>query len=117
MLGRESECDKQKNIKGARGVKQKNQLARTIYHCEHKHKPSDCFGKNAAKKKLWIQAVKVAEKSDIKVREFVISPLEHRIFLILEAPSFESVEHVFGSLKTLGEMSITPVLDGSFFEL
>ena len=93
-----------------------NQLPRTIYHCEHKHRPSDCFGKDAAKKQLWVKAVKEAEKSDIRVREFIISPLEHRIFLVLEAPTFEAVEHAFGSVKTLGEMSITPVLDGSFFE-
>ena len=53
------------------------QLSTTIYHCEHKHKSSECFGADAKKKKLWVQAVKDAENHQIKVQGFLISPLEH----------------------------------------
>ena len=88
----------------------------TIYHCEHKHSSSECFGADAKKKKLWVQAVKNAESHQIKVQEFLISPLEHRIFLVLESPSFEAIENAFGSVKGLGDMVVTPVLKGSYLE-
>ena len=92
------------------------QPSSTIYHCEHRHRSSECFGADAKKKKLWVQAVKHAENHKIKVREFLISPLEHRIFLILESPSFEAIENAFGSVKGLGDMVVTPVLKGSYLE-
>ena len=86
----------------------------TIFHCEHRHSPTNCFGDDATKKKLWIQAVKDAGKHGVTVRQFLISPLEHRIFLILDSPNFQAIETAFGSVKGLGEMVITPVLEGAY---
>ena len=91
-------------------------LVRTIFHCEHRHSPANCFGKDATKKHLWNQAVKDAEKYGVTVRQFLISPLEHRIFLILDSPNFQSIETAFGSVKGLGDMVITPVLEGTYLE-
>ena len=92
------------------------QPSSTIYHCEHRHRSSECFGADAKKKKLWVQAVKHAENHKIKVREFLISPLEHRIFLVLESPNFDAIEKAFGPVKGHGDMVITPVLEGSFLD-
>ena len=88
----------------------------TIFHCEHRHIPMNCFGNDWAKKKLWNQAVKEAEKYGVTVRQFLISPLEHRIFLILESPNFQAIETAFGAVKGLGDMVITPVLEGTYLE-
>ena len=88
----------------------------TIFHCEHRHTPMNCFGNDWAKKKLWNQAVKEAEKYGVTVRQFLISPLEHRIFLILESPNFQAIETAFGAVKGLGDMVITPVLEGTYLE-
>ena len=90
--------------------------ATTIFHCEHKHAPSRCFANDKEKKQTWIQAVKNAGDYQVTVRDFLISPLEHRIFLVLESPNFDAVEKAFGSVKQLGEMVITPVLEGSFLD-
>ena len=92
------------------------QPSSTIYHCEHRHRSSECFGADAKKKKLWVQAVRNAESHQNKVQEFLISPLEHRIFLVLESPSFDAIENAFGSVKGLGDMVVTPVLKGSYLE-
>ena len=88
----------------------------TIFHCEHKHSPTNCFGNDATKKQLWIQAVKDAGKHGVTVRQFLISPLEHRIFLILDSPDFQAIETAFGAVKGLGDMVITPVLEGTYLE-
>ena len=88
----------------------------TIFHCEHKHSPTNCFGNDATKKQLWIQAVKDAGKHGVTVRQFLISPLEHRIFLILDSPDFQAIETAFGAVKGLGDMAITPVLEGTYLE-
>ena len=90
--------------------------ALTIFHCEHRHTPTNCFGNDATKKKLWNQAAKDAGKHGVTVRQFVISPLEHRIFLILESPTFQAIETAFGAVKGLGDMVITPVLEGTYLE-
>jgi len=88
----------------------------TIFHCEHRHSPINCFGNDATKKQLWTQAVKDAGKHGVTVRQFLISPLEHRIFLILASPNFQAIETVFGVVKGLGDMVITPVLEGTYLE-
>jgi len=88
----------------------------TIFHCEHKHSPTNCFGSDATKKQLWNQAVKDAGKHGVTVRQFLISPLEHRIFLILDSPNFQAIETAFGTVKGLGDMVITPVLEGTYLE-
>ena len=88
----------------------------TIFHCEHRHSPTNCFGNDATKKQLWIQAVKDAGKHGVTVRQFLISPLEHRIFLILGSPNFQAIETAFGAVKGLGDMVITPVLEGAYLE-
>ena len=89
----------------------------TIFHCEHRHSPTNCFGNDATKKQLWIQAVKDAGKHGVTVRQFLISPLEHRIFLILGSPNFQAIETAFGAVKGLGDMVITPVLEGTYLEV
>jgi hypothetical protein len=76
----------------------------------------NCFANDVAKKKLWNQAVKEAGKYGVTVRQFLISPLEHRIFLILESPTFQAIETAFGAVKGLGDMVITPVLEGTYLE-
>ena len=88
----------------------------TIFHCEHRHSPTNCFGNGATKKQLWIQAVKDGGKHGVTVRQFLISPLEHRIFLILDSPDFQAIETAFGVVKGLGGMVITPVLEGTYLE-
>ena len=88
----------------------------TIFHCEHKHSPTNCFGNDATKKQLWIHAVKNAETHGVTVRQFLISPLEHRIFIILDSPNFQAIETAFGAVKELGDMVITPVLEGTYLE-
>ena len=88
----------------------------TIFHCEHRHSPTNCFGNDATKKQLWNQAVKNAEIYGVTVRQFLISPLEHRIFLILDGPDFQAIETAFGAVKGLGDMVITPVLEGTYLE-
>ena len=89
----------------------------TIFHCEHRHAPMNCFGNDATKKQLWSQAVKNSGKYGDTVRQFLISPLEHRIFLILESPTFQAIETAFGAVKGLGDMVITPVLEGTYLEV
>ena len=88
----------------------------TVFHCEHRHSPTNCFGNDATKKQLWIQAVKDAGKHGVTVRQFLISPLEHRIFLVLDSPNFQAIEAAFGAVKELGDMVITPVLEGTYLK-
>ncbi len=90
--------------------------ATTIFHCEHRHAPSHCFATDKEKKQKWIQAVTNAGDYQVRVRDFLISPLEHRIFLVLESPNFDAIEKAFGPVKGLGDMVITPVLEGSFLD-
>ena len=88
----------------------------TIFYCEHRHSSVNCFANDAERKQLWIQAVKDAGNHGVIVRQFLISPLEHRIFLILDSPSFQAIETAFGAVKGLGDMVITPVLEGTYLE-
>ena len=90
--------------------------ATTIFHCAHRHAPSHCFATDKEKKQIWVQAVKNAGDHQVGVREFLISPLEHRIFLVLESPNFDAIEKAFGPVKGHGDMVITPVLEGSFLD-
>ena len=88
----------------------------TIFHCEHRHSSTNCFGNDATKKQLWNQAVKGAGKYGATVRQFLISPLERRIVLILDSPNFQAIETGFGAVKGLGDMVITAVLEGTYLE-
>lgn len=92
-------------------------LLLTIYHCEHRHYPADGFGNDVTKKQLWNQVVKNAEKCEVIVCEFLISPLEHQILLILQAPSFQVIETAFSAVEGLADMVVTRVLKGHFREI
>ena len=105
-----------KNTKKKSARQANTKTATTIFHCEHRHAPSRCFANDKEKKQIWVQAVKNAEDYQVRVRDFLISPLEHRIFLVLESPTVDAVEKAFGSVKQLGDMVITPVLEGSFLD-
>ena len=105
-----------KNTKKKSARQANTKTATTIFHCEHRHAPSHCFGADKEKKQKWIQAVKNAGDYQVGVREFLISPLEHRIFLVLESPNFDAIEKAFGPVKGHGDMVITPVLEGSFLD-
>ena len=85
------------------------------YHITHIHSFENCFSGDKESAELWKKIPSLAKENGVSINFFKVNPTEHTFFFLADAEDYSQIEKTIGQCKKLGDFSITPVMEQTFY--
>ena len=81
-----------------------------LFHIQATHSYETCLANDSEKKKILRDALKSAEQKGVKIHNLVSSRPAHRLWMIVEAETFEAIDEMFEPIRAMTDAVINPVM-------
>ena len=81
-----------------------------LFHIQATHSYETCLANDSEKKKILRDALRSEEKKGVKIHNLVSSRPAHKLWMIVEAETFEAIDEMFEPIRAITDAVINPVM-------